>query len=40
MLVWGDIVHAAEAQFRDPTITIEYDVDPPQAIASRKRILR
>lgn len=39
LLLWGDIVHAAEAQFRDPTITIEYDVDPKQAIASRQHIL-
>ena len=40
LLLWGDIVHAAEAQFRDPSITIEYDVDPTQAVASRRRILQ
>jgi glyoxylase-like metal-dependent hydrolase (beta-lactamase superfamily II) len=39
LLLWGDIVHSAESQFRDPTITIEYDVDPKQAIAARQRIL-
>ncbi len=39
LLLWGDIVHSAEVQFRDPTITIEYDVDPEEAIASRQRIL-
>jgi glyoxylase-like metal-dependent hydrolase (beta-lactamase superfamily II) len=39
LLLWGDVVHAAEVQFKDPTITIEYDVDPEQAIASRQRVL-
>ena len=39
LLLWGDIVHAAEAQFRDPSLTIQYDVDAPAAIAARKRIL-
>jgi glyoxylase-like metal-dependent hydrolase (beta-lactamase superfamily II) len=38
LLLWGDIVHAAEVQFRDPNITIEYDVDPRAARATRKRI--
>jgi glyoxylase-like metal-dependent hydrolase (beta-lactamase superfamily II) len=40
LLLWGDIVHAAEAQFRDPTIAVEYDVDPKGAVASRQRVLR
>jgi len=39
LLAWGDIVHAAEAQFADPSVTIEYDVSPDQAVASRRRIL-
>jgi glyoxylase-like metal-dependent hydrolase (beta-lactamase superfamily II) len=39
MLLWGDIVHAAEVQFRDPSVTVEYDVDPAQAVASRLRVL-
>ena len=39
MLLWGDIVHAAEVQFRDPSITVDYDVDPAHAVASRLRIL-
>lgn len=40
LLLWGDIVHAAEVQFRHPAITIDYDVDPAQAITTRQRILR
>jgi glyoxylase-like metal-dependent hydrolase (beta-lactamase superfamily II) len=39
LLLWGDIVHSAEVQFRDPSVTVEYDVDPKQAAASRQRIL-
>jgi hypothetical protein len=32
-------VHSAEAQFRDPAVTVEYDVDPKEAAVSRQRIL-
>jgi glyoxylase-like metal-dependent hydrolase (beta-lactamase superfamily II) len=39
LLLWGDIVHSAEVQFADPSVTIEYDVDPKQAIASRRHAL-
>jgi len=39
LLLWGDIIHASEAQFRDPGITIDYDVDRAGAAAARRRIL-
>jgi glyoxylase-like metal-dependent hydrolase (beta-lactamase superfamily II) len=39
LLLWGDIIHSAEVQFRDPTVTIEYDVDPHAAASSRERVL-
>ncbi|MDA9406162.1 beta-lactamase [Bradyrhizobium sp. CCBAU 45384] len=39
LLLWGDIIHATEAQFADPSITIDYDVDPREAAATRKRVL-
>jgi glyoxylase-like metal-dependent hydrolase (beta-lactamase superfamily II) len=39
LLLWGDIVHAAEVQFNDPSVTVEYDVDPAAAVASRLRVL-
>lgn len=39
LLVWGDIIHGAEAQFADPSITIGYDVLPTEAAATRKRVL-
>jgi glyoxylase-like metal-dependent hydrolase (beta-lactamase superfamily II) len=39
LLLWGDIIHAAEVQFRDPAITIAYDTDPDAARAARQRVL-
>jgi glyoxylase-like metal-dependent hydrolase (beta-lactamase superfamily II) len=32
---WGDVLHAAEVQLPDPTITIAFDVDPAAARAQR-----
>lgn len=39
MLVIGDIIHAAEVQFSDPSVTVDFDVDPAGAAARRKAIL-
>ncbi|WP_011295887.1 MULTISPECIES: MBL fold metallo-hydrolase [Cupriavidus] len=39
LLLWGDIIHASEVQFRAPAITIDYDVDRAGATATRLRIL-
>jgi glyoxylase-like metal-dependent hydrolase (beta-lactamase superfamily II) len=39
LLLWGDVIHATEVQFKDPTITIEYDVDPKQAVKARRNAL-
>lgn len=39
LLLWGDTIHLAEVQFADPDVSIEYDVDPDAAIASRKALL-
>lgn len=38
LLVWGDIVHSYAAQFRRPDISLEFDVDQPAAIATRKKL--
>jgi glyoxylase-like metal-dependent hydrolase (beta-lactamase superfamily II) len=40
LLVWGDVVHSAEVQFKHPIVTIAYDVDPAEAVRSRRRALR
>jgi len=39
LLLWGDIIHSSVVQFRDPTVTIDYDVEPSAAAATRERIL-
>lgn len=39
LLLWGDVIHSAEVQFEDPTVTIHYDVDPKAAAATRTTIL-
>ncbi len=38
LLVWGDIVHTASLQLPHPEWAISFDVDPNQAIATRKSI--
>jgi glyoxylase-like metal-dependent hydrolase (beta-lactamase superfamily II) len=39
LLIWGDIIHSAEVQFQDPSVTVGYDVDAGAASESRRRIL-
>ena len=31
LVLWGDVVHVAAVQFADPSVTIRYDVDAPEA---------
>lgn len=39
MLVWGDIVHSHAVQFAKPDVSIDFDTDQKQAIATRKELL-
>ena len=39
MLVWGDIVHMPPVQFAKPDIYIGFDVNPDQAVATRRDVL-
>ncbi|MGY2735804.1 MBL fold metallo-hydrolase [Sphingomonas sp. UYP23] len=39
LLLWGDVIHSAEVQFQKPSVTIQYDVDPQAAAATRAGIL-
>lgn len=39
LLLWGDTMHAQEAQFAHPDITIAYDNDPARAAAARTALL-
>jgi len=38
LLLWGDLMHCAAAQFPNPAVTIQFDTDSKQAVASRKKI--
>jgi glyoxylase-like metal-dependent hydrolase (beta-lactamase superfamily II) len=40
LLIWGDIIHWPAVQFARPDAAMTYDVDPGQAIATRKQILQ
>jgi len=40
LLIWGDLVHAHAVQFARPEVAIEFDIDPQQAVATRKAILK
>ncbi|MDR0384930.1 MAG: MBL fold metallo-hydrolase [Prevotellaceae bacterium] len=39
IFIWGDLTHAMAVQMPHPEIAITYDVDPEQAVASRKELL-
>lgn len=36
LLLWGDLIHAKDAQFPSPSITIQFDVDEDAAAGQRK----
>jgi glyoxylase-like metal-dependent hydrolase (beta-lactamase superfamily II) len=40
LLIWGDLVHAHAVQFARPGVSIEFDIDQKQAIATRKSIMK
>lgn len=37
LVFWGDVLHVAEVQFPDPSITIEFDTDERAAGSQRKK---
>ncbi|MFC5301180.1 MBL fold metallo-hydrolase [Azospira restricta] len=40
LLIWGDLVHAHAVQFAKPGVSIEFDVNQKQAIATRRAVLK
>jgi glyoxylase-like metal-dependent hydrolase (beta-lactamase superfamily II) len=40
LLIWGDVVHAHAVQFARPGVSIEFDVDRKQAIATRRTLMK
>lgn len=39
LIVWGDVVHAPELQFKRPELTVIFDVEPAKAATSRQGII-
>lgn len=39
-LICSDLIHAHAVQFARPGVSIEYDTDQKQAVASRRRIMK
>jgi glyoxylase-like metal-dependent hydrolase (beta-lactamase superfamily II) len=39
LLIWADLTHAMAVQMPFPQVAVTYDVEPDQAIASRKKVL-
>jgi glyoxylase-like metal-dependent hydrolase (beta-lactamase superfamily II) len=40
LLIWGDLVHAHAVQFARPGVSIEFDIDQKQAVATRRRLMK
>jgi glyoxylase-like metal-dependent hydrolase (beta-lactamase superfamily II) len=40
LVFMGDVIHAPEVQFARPSVSVTYDVDPIQAIATRQAVFR
>jgi glyoxylase-like metal-dependent hydrolase (beta-lactamase superfamily II) len=38
LVLWGDLMHVAAAQFPDPAVTIGFDLDSVRAAAQRKKV--
>ncbi len=39
LLIWGDVIHSTLLQLRYPQWSIGFDMDPPQALATRVQLL-
>lgn len=39
LLIWTDVVHSTALQFPDPERGIAFDLEPPKAIATRKKVM-
>ncbi len=38
LLIWGDLTHALAIQMSYPEVAVTYDLDPQQAVSSRKEV--
>ena len=39
LLIWGDLTHVTDLQLAAPTVAVTYDIDPAQAVETRKAVL-
>lgn len=39
LLIWGDVLHVPDVQARRPEVGMVFDVDPEDAVKSRRRVL-
>lgn len=39
LLIWGDLTHVTNLQAAVPTVAVTYDIDPAQAVETRKEVL-
>ena len=39
LLIWGDIMHVPDIQSARPDVVVGFDVDPVQAVATRRHVL-
>ena len=37
LLIWGDLIHVAAVQFKNPRVTIQFDTDSKQALVEREK---
>ena len=37
LVLWGDLMHVAAVQFDEPSVTIQFDIDPKAAAAQRRK---
>jgi glyoxylase-like metal-dependent hydrolase (beta-lactamase superfamily II) len=40
LLIWGDIVHFSSVQFARPGVSVDFDIDQKQAIATRQYLMK
>ena len=40
LLIWGDLVHSMAVQFSNPDVSIDFDTDQKQAVATRKELFK
>lgn len=40
LMIWGDLIHFYAVQFARPSVSVEFDIDQKQAVATRRSIMK